>query len=198
MAGRKLITINLKSTSPEGVVKNFKTIYEAARELGFSERGVGKAYHEKRSRTGGYELEWLEPETDSNPEPKPNPKPEKTLNCWICNQELNPKNRMDSRCLELEELDGDGEVVDSFFPETLYRASKISGLSLNALRNARDKGSRLVVRRRDKKRFRVTWCTSQDACFEARRERIRLEEMREIEERDAKRKGEKRKQEKEE
>ena len=80
---------------------------------------------------------------------------------------------MDSRCLELEELDGDGNAIDSFFPETLYRASKISGLSLNALRNARDKGNRLLVRRRDKKQFRITWCTSHDACFKARRERKR-------------------------
>ena len=133
MAGRKPIAINLKSTSPEGEVKFFKTICEAARELGFSECGAGKAYHEKRSRIGGYELEWLEPELEPNTDSNPNPKPEKTLNCWICNLQLNPKDRMDSRCLELEELDGDGNAINSFFPETLYRASEISGLSLNAL-----------------------------------------------------------------
>ena len=148
--------------------------------MGFSERGVGKAYHEKRSQIGGYELEWLEPETDFNPEPKPNPKIEKILNCWICNQHLNPKHRMDSRCLELEELDGDGNAIDSFFNETLYKGSKISGLSLNALRNARDKGNRLLVKRRDKKQFRITWCTSHDACFKARREKEREEERKRI------------------
>ena len=32
--------------------------------MGFSERGVGKAFHEKRNRIGEYELEWLEPELD--------------------------------------------------------------------------------------------------------------------------------------
>ena len=35
MAGRKPTPINLKSTSPEGVVRNFKSIPEAERELGF-------------------------------------------------------------------------------------------------------------------------------------------------------------------
>ena len=65
MAGRKPIAINLNCTSPEGELKFFKSIREAARELGFSERGVGKAYHEKRSRIRGYELEWLEPEQET-------------------------------------------------------------------------------------------------------------------------------------
>ena len=34
------------------------------RNWGFSKRGVGKAFHEKRNRIGEYELEWLEPEPD--------------------------------------------------------------------------------------------------------------------------------------
>ena len=46
--GRKGTTINLKSTSPEGEVKYFKSLPEAARELGFSEVGVRKAYYAKR------------------------------------------------------------------------------------------------------------------------------------------------------
>ena len=59
MAGRKPTPINLKSTSPDGEVRFFKTIHEAAKELGFSERGMGKAYHARRNRIGEYELEWL-------------------------------------------------------------------------------------------------------------------------------------------
>ena len=43
--GRKSIPILLKATSPEGETKT--SIGEAAKELGFSERGVGKAFHEK-------------------------------------------------------------------------------------------------------------------------------------------------------
>ena len=66
--GRKSIPILLKATSPEGETKTFTSIGEAAKELGFSERGVGKAFHEKRNRIGEYELEWLEPEPDVDPE----------------------------------------------------------------------------------------------------------------------------------
>ena len=65
--GRKSIPILLKATSPEGETKMFTYICEAAKELGFSERGVGKAFHEKRNRTGEYELEWLKPKLDVHP-----------------------------------------------------------------------------------------------------------------------------------
>ena len=50
--GRKSIPILFKATSPEGETKTFTSNREAAKELGFSERGVGKAFHEKRNRIG--------------------------------------------------------------------------------------------------------------------------------------------------
>ena len=65
--GRKSIPILLKATSPEGETKTFTSIGEAAKELGFSERGVGKVFHEKRNRIGEYELEWLEPKPNVDP-----------------------------------------------------------------------------------------------------------------------------------
>ena len=65
--GRKSIPILLKATSLEGETKTFTSISEAAKELGFSERGVGKAFLKKRNRIGGYELQWLEPEPDVHP-----------------------------------------------------------------------------------------------------------------------------------
>ena len=58
--GRKSIQILLKATSPEGETKTITSISEAAKELGFSKRGVGKAFHEKRNRIGEYELEWFQ------------------------------------------------------------------------------------------------------------------------------------------
>ena len=71
MAGRKPIPINLKSTSPDGEVRFFKTICKAAKELEFSEHGIGKAYHAGRNRIGEYELEWLEtllePDAEATP-----------------------------------------------------------------------------------------------------------------------------------
>ena len=65
--GRKSIPILLKATSPEGETKMLTSIGEAAKELGFSECGIGKAFHEKRNRIGEYEPEWLEPKSDVDP-----------------------------------------------------------------------------------------------------------------------------------
>ena len=45
--GGKSIPILLKATSPEGETKAFTSISEAAKKLGFSDRGVRKAFHEK-------------------------------------------------------------------------------------------------------------------------------------------------------
>ena len=61
--GRKTIPINLKATLPEGVVMRFKTIKEAADGLGFSQRGIGGAYHAGKNRIGEYRSEWLKPES---------------------------------------------------------------------------------------------------------------------------------------
>ena len=65
--GRKSLPILLKATSPEGETKTFTSIGKAAKELGFSQRRVGKAFHEKRNRIGENELEWLEPKLYVHP-----------------------------------------------------------------------------------------------------------------------------------
>ena len=160
-----------------------------------------ETFHAKRSRIGDYELEWLEAKPKpkvEKPKPKPKPKIEKPksefdkikenkiLNCWICGFPLNHRDRMDERCLALEKLDRNGMVIEEHFPRTLYKASKISGLSLCSLRNAIEKGNRLLVRRKDKQPFKLTWCSSHEGCFEDRKEKMRLEDMRKIDERVAK------------
>ena len=68
--GRKGITMNLKATSTKGEVMWFTTTPEAARELGFSEFGVRKAYHAGRDRIGECRLEWLEPELEQKEDEK--------------------------------------------------------------------------------------------------------------------------------
>ena len=50
--GRKSIPILLKATSPEGETKMFTFIGEAAKELGFSECGVGKAFMKREIGLG--------------------------------------------------------------------------------------------------------------------------------------------------
>ena len=79
MAGRKLILKNLKATSLDGEVRFFRSSKDAVRDLGFSERGDGRAYHDGRNRIGQYELEWLEPEpVEEPPKIKPGRKPRNT------------------------------------------------------------------------------------------------------------------------
>ena len=102
--GRKSIPILLKATSPEGETKTFTSIGEAAKELGFSERGVGKAFHEKRNRIGEYELEWVEPELDVDPKLDVHPGAAKRIErlkktftqivCTYCGRQLTREERV--------------------------------------------------------------------------------------------------------
>ena len=133
----------MKSTSPEGVVRTFKSIPEAARELGFSEAAAKKAKYSNRNRIGEYQLEWLEPKPE-----KPafnrleKVKSDKTNNCFICGEPLESSDKMDH--FSIEELNSKGEIIQTHYPGSLYRASQISRISWNALKNARDKGNRIV------------------------------------------------------
>ena len=102
--GRKSIIILLKATSPEGETKMFTSIGEAAKELGFSERGVGKTFHEKRNRIGEYELEWLEPEPNVHPKLDVHPGAAKRIErlkktftqivCTYCGRQLTHEERV--------------------------------------------------------------------------------------------------------
>ena len=96
--GRKSIPILLKATSPEGETETFTSIGEVAKELGFSKRGVGKAFHEKRNRIGEYELEWLEPELDVHPKAAARmERLKKTFTqivCTYCGRQLTRKERL--------------------------------------------------------------------------------------------------------
>ena len=162
MAGRKPTLINLKSTSPEGVVRTFKSIPEAARELGFSDAAVKRAKYSNRNRIGEYQLAWL-PAFNRLERVKSN----KTKNCFICEEPLEIEDKMDH--FSIEELNSKGEIIQTHHPGSLYRAAQISGISWNALKNARGKGNRIVYRRADKRPFELGWGTSHLPCFEERR-----------------------------
>ena len=60
MSGRKPIIINFRATSLEGEVSYFRTFKDAAKELGFNDSSIKRAYHANRNRIGEYELEWLD------------------------------------------------------------------------------------------------------------------------------------------
>ena len=150
--GKKPISILLRTTSPEGETRTFTSIPKAASGLGFSKRGVRRAYHEGRNRIGEYQLEWLDPEPEVEHKSEAEKiKESKTLNCWICEM---PLERGDiyrvNDYLVLEKLDPVNEVLNErLYPKSLYKAAKMADMSLGALRHAAEKGNRLIVRRRD-------------------------------------------------
>ena len=127
MAGRKLIPINLKSTCPDGEVRFFKTICEAAKELGFSKRGMGKAYHAGRNRIGEYKLEWLEPPLEPDAEAAPRERVSPRTKTGELKRKV--KERMDR--LRKENIDGKISLNCTFCGLPLGR--KIEAITLQCL-----------------------------------------------------------------
>ena len=152
--GRKSIPILLKATSPEGETKTFTSIGEAAKELWFSERGVGKAFHEKRNRIGEYELEWLEPELDVHPKAAAGmERLKKTFTrtvCIYCNEPLTREDRVKNGFSISKMSEKTGYLIEDHKVNSIYEAHKKTGLSPSSLKNAADKGNAIITRRKDK------------------------------------------------
>ena len=184
--GRKSIPILLKATSPEGETKTFTSIGEAAKELGFSESGVGKAFHKKRDRIGEYELEWLEPETDVDTKLSTNPddsiiskrieRLKKTYTqtvCTYCGEPLTREDRVKNGFGRYEIDEKTGHIKRHHEVNTIYEGNKLTGLSVSSLKNAADKGNAIITRRRDKQRFILSWQSIHERCFQIRKEERR-------------------------
>ena len=184
--GRKSIPILLKATSPEGETKTFTSIGEAAKELGFSERGVGKAFHEKRNRIGEYELEWLEPEPDVDPKAaKRIERLKKTFTqivCTYCGRQLTCKERVKNGFGIYKLNEKTGHLIEEHEVNSIYEAHKITGLSVSSLKNAADKGNAIITRRKDKQLFILYWQSIHERCFQIRKEERWLEIRRKINE----------------
>ena len=148
--GRKSIPILLKATSPEGDTKTFTSIGEAAKDLGFSERGVGKVIHEKRNRIGEYELEWLEPELDVHPKLDVHPGAAKRIErlkktftqivCTYCGRQLTREERVKNGFGIYKLNEKTGHLIEEHEVNSIYEGNKITGLSVSSLKNAADKG----------------------------------------------------------
>ena len=153
---RKSIPILLKATSPEGETKMFTSIGEAAKELGFSKRGVGKAFHEKRNRIGEYELEWLEPKPDVDPHSEAAVRIErlkKTFTqtvCVYCNKPLTREDRVKDGFSISKLNEKTGYRMEDHEVKSIYEAHTLTGLSVSSLINAVDKGNAIVTRRKGK------------------------------------------------
>ena len=132
---RKSIPILLKATSSEGETKMFTSIGEAAKELGFSECGVGKAFHEKRNRIGEYGLEWLEPELDVHPKAAARmERLKKTFTrtvCTYCNEPLTGEDRVKNGFGISELSEKTGYPMEDHEVKSIYEAHKLTGLSVS-------------------------------------------------------------------
>ena len=139
--GRKSIPILLKATSPEGETKMFTSIGEAAKELGFSECGVGKAFHKKRDKIGDYELEWLEPEAevlaklDDSIIAKRIERLKKTYTqpaCTYCGKPMTRKVRVKNGFGIYEIDEKTGHIKRYHEVNTIYEGNKLTGLSVSS------------------------------------------------------------------
>ena len=185
--GRKSIPILLKATSPEGESKTFTSIGEAAKELGFSEHGVGKAFHKKRNRISEYELEWLEPKLNVHPKLDVHPGAAKRIErlkktftqivCTYCGRKLTCKERVKNGFGIYKLNEKTGHLIEKHEVSSIYEGNKITGLSVSSLKNAADKGNAIITRRKDKQRFILCWQSIHERCFQIRKEE-RWSEMR--------------------
>ena len=142
--GRKSIPILLKATSPEGETKTCTSISEAVKELGFSECGVGKAFHEKRNRIGEYELEWLEPEPDVDPKLDVHPGAAKRIErlkktftqilCTYCGRQLTREERVKNGFGIYKLNEKTGHLIEEHETNSIYDGNKITGLSVSSLK----------------------------------------------------------------
>ena len=184
--GRKSIPILLKATSPEGETKTFTSISEAAKELGFSKRGVGKAFHEKRNRIGEYELEWLEPKLDVHPgAAKRIERLKKTFTqivCTYCGRQYTREERVKNGFGIYKLNEKTGHLMEEHEVNSIYEGNKITGLLVSSLKNAADKGNAIITRRKDKQRFILCWQSIHERCFQIRKEERWLEMRRKIRE----------------
>ena len=167
--GRKSIPILVKATSSESETKAFTSIGKAAKELGFSEHGVGKAFHEKKNRIGEYELEWLEPKPDVHPEAAARIEGLKRaltqIVCTYWNKPLTRKDRVRDG-FGISKLNEKTEhLTEDHDVNSIYEAHKITGLSVSSLKSAADNGNAMITRRKDKQRFALYWRSIHERCF---------------------------------
>ena len=154
--------------------------------MGFSERGVGKAFHRKRNRIGGYELEWLEPELDVDPEAAVRIETlKKTFTrtvCTYCGRQLTREDRVKNGFGISKLSEKTGYPMEDHEVNSIYEAHKITGLSASSLINAVDKANAIITKRKDKQQFILFWQSIHKRCFQIRKEEMWLEMRRKIRE----------------
>ena len=168
MSGRKPTIINLIATSPEGEVSNFYTLTDAANELGFHRSTLKRVYDARRNWIGDYTLEWLEI-GDKLKKKKSKEKKYRTLAEKVTKEKVESDKGRDERLklqgkpiikevknrsvycggdlsnedkmnyFALSEMNKKEEALSHKNYKSLNEASSDTGISMGALKNARDK-----------------------------------------------------------
>ena len=186
MAGRKPTIINLVATSPEGEVSHFHTLTDAANELGFHRSTLKRVYDARRNWIEDYTLEWLDV-SDKLKKEKTKEKKYRTIaekvkkekvesdkrrderlklqgkpivkevknKCVYCGRDLSNEDKMNY--FALSEMNKKGEALSHKNYKSLNEASNDTGISMGALKNARDKMNDFVIRRKDGVPFQIIY-----------------------------------------
>ena len=137
--------------------KFFCSIPAVSKAKGISLRAVRNAYHSKgtsiRKASGEvYTLKWYSPMA-----------PIDTSKCYHCHKALTVKDRSAWFDMEREDIKGAPMTFTS-----LYMASKVTGISNNALRNACEKNNKEITQRKGEfARYKIGWfsiCCQCDPC----------------------------------
>ena len=137
--------------------RNFLSIPAVSKATGISLRAVRNAYHSGRTsikKASGevYTLKWMELVT-----------PIDTTKCYYCHRDLTVKDRSTWFHMERKDMgpEGPGRSPIKQYPKnftSLYAASKVTGISNNALRNAREKDNKVITRRKGEfAKYQIEW-----------------------------------------
>ena len=94
--------------------------------------------------------------------------------CTRCMGDLSNEDKMDY--FALAQMDKKGNSLWHRNYRNLTEASKDTGISMGALKNARDKMNDFIIRRRDGVPFQAYWANSHKICFQINKENMRKDE----------------------
>ena len=130
----------------------------------------------------------VEPELDVDPELDVHPKAaarierlKKTYTqtvCTYCGKPLTREGRVKNGFGTYKIDEKTGHLTEYHEVSSIYEDNKLTGLSVSSLKNAANKGSVLITRRRDKQRFILSWQSIHERCFQIRKEERWLETRR--------------------
>ena len=152
-----LVIISSTQDSRFAKPRNFRSIPAVSEAAGISLRAVRNAYHSGRTsirKVPGevYTLKWTELVT-----------PIDTSKCYYCHRDLTVKDRSTWFHMERKDIGPQGPRRSPIkqYPKTfisLYTASKITGISNNASRNACEKNNKVITRRKEEfARYKIEW-----------------------------------------